>query len=250
MIPFTHHAYAAPRRSLAKTISWRLIAAPRPRAPPSNGLQHLHFGTSITLAHRCRWGATPSRPASAHSPPSPQRSASRSHRSARPYTSGTRIDASRVRGPPARSTKPSPRRKLTASCAAWTFTTSPSTQAGSTWSRSRSACCAASASIAAWATATNSAPRSPHGSSSATLPALASIGCSPPNERAAKWPALTPPSPTSHNPCAAVLVSVEAAARRGISDAFLLFSDVFHAKLTKPQERPRRRGKARLDKIE
>jgi uncharacterized membrane protein len=27
MIPFTHHAYAAPRRSLAKTISWRLIAA-------------------------------------------------------------------------------------------------------------------------------------------------------------------------------------------------------------------------------
>ena len=28
MIPFTPHAYAAPRRSLAKTISWRLIAAP------------------------------------------------------------------------------------------------------------------------------------------------------------------------------------------------------------------------------
>jgi uncharacterized membrane protein len=27
MIPFTPHAYAAPRRSLAKTISWRLIAA-------------------------------------------------------------------------------------------------------------------------------------------------------------------------------------------------------------------------------
>src|SRR5216684_4659410 len=56
------------------------------------------FNTS-TLAHRCRRGAsTPARPASAHSPPSPQRSASRSHRSACPYTSGTRIDASRVRG--------------------------------------------------------------------------------------------------------------------------------------------------------
>jgi uncharacterized membrane protein len=27
MIPFARHAYAAPRRSITKTISWRLLAA-------------------------------------------------------------------------------------------------------------------------------------------------------------------------------------------------------------------------------
>jgi uncharacterized membrane protein len=27
MIPFVRHAYAAPRRSITKTISWRLLAA-------------------------------------------------------------------------------------------------------------------------------------------------------------------------------------------------------------------------------
>ena len=41
-------------------------------------------------------------------------------------------------------------------CAAWSSTTPQSTPAGSTWSRSRSACCAASASTAASATATAS----------------------------------------------------------------------------------------------
>ena len=56
---------------------------------------------------------------------------------------------------PARSMKPSRLPRRTAYCAGWSSTTPPSTPAGSTWSRSRSACCAASASTAA------SAPRPP-----------------------------------------------------------------------------------------
>ena len=50
---------------------------------------------------------------------------------------------------PARSTRPSRPPKRDASCAGWSSTTPPSTPAGSTWSRSRSACCAANASTAA-----------------------------------------------------------------------------------------------------
>ena len=50
---------------------------------------------------------------------------------------------------PARSTRPSRPPRPDACCAGWSSTTSPSTPAGSTWSRSRSACCAANASTAA-----------------------------------------------------------------------------------------------------
>ena len=50
---------------------------------------------------------------------------------------------------PARSMKPSRHPRRTAYCAAWSSTTPQSMPAGSTWSRSRSACCAASASTAA-----------------------------------------------------------------------------------------------------
>ena len=46
---------------------------------------------------------------------------------------------------PAPSMRPSRPPKPAAFCAAWSSTTPPSTPAGSTWSRSRSACCAASA---------------------------------------------------------------------------------------------------------
>jgi Homeodomain-like domain len=60
----------------------------------------------------------------------------------------------------ARSTKPSRRPKLTASSRKSNSTTPPSTRAGSTWSRSRSACCAASASIGASQIVTVSSPRS------------------------------------------------------------------------------------------
>src|SRR4051794_24415596 len=102
--------------------------------------------------------------------------------------------------------KPSRHPRRTAYCAAWSSTTPQSMPAGSTWSRSRSACCAASASTAASARATASSPKLPPGNSSATPPAPASPGCSPPSALAPKWPALTPTLPKCHNPCAEVLV--------------------------------------------
>src|SRR4051794_30786700 len=106
--------------------------------------------------------------------------------------------------------KPSRHPRRTAYCAAWSSTTPQSIQAGSTWSRSRSACCAASASTAASARATASSPKLPPGNSSATPPAPASPGCSPPSALAPKWPALTPTLPKCHNPCAEVLGEREA----------------------------------------
>ena len=59
-------------------------------------------------------------------------------------------------------------------------TTRPSTPAGSTWLRSRSACSKANVSIAASIAATASWPRSMHGRHSETKSAPASPGCSPP----------------------------------------------------------------------
>src|SRR3954447_10922441 len=55
------------------------------------------------------------------------------------------------------------------------------------------------------ARATASSPKLPPGNSSATPPAPASPGCSPPSALAPKWPALTPTLPKCHNPCAEVL---------------------------------------------
>src|SRR3954451_3385605 len=121
---------------------------------------------------------------------------------------------------PARSMKPSRHPRRTAYCAAWSSTTPQSMPAGSTWSRSRSACCAASASTAASARATASSPKLPPGNSNATPPAPASPGCSPPSALAPKWPALTPTLPKCHNPCAEVLGGAEhwtaAVARPGV----------------------------------
>ena len=51
--------------------------------------------------------------------------------------------------PPGRSTKPSRRQRRAACCADWSSTTFPNTPAGSTWSRSRSACWRPNASTAA-----------------------------------------------------------------------------------------------------
>ena len=85
------------------------------------------------------------------------------------------------------------------------FHYTPSTPAGSTWSRSRSACCAASALRSASATAISSLPKSPLGNDSATPPALASNGDSPPNAPATNWPMLTYTRTKSHNHCAEVL---------------------------------------------
>src|SRR6202163_4353315 len=65
--------------------------------------------------------------------------------------------------------------------------------------------CAGRASTGALARDETSSPTSPPGSTSATLPAPASNGCSPPNAPAPNSPVLTPTPPTSHNLCAEVL---------------------------------------------
>ena len=73
-------------------------------------------------------------------------------------------------------------------CAGSSSTTPQSMPAGSTWSRSRSACSSGSASTAASTTIDASPPKSPPGSASAIHTALASTGCSQPKRPAPKWP--------------------------------------------------------------
>jgi transposase len=90
-------------------------------------------------------------------------------------------------------------------CVASSSTTLPSMPAGSTWSRSRSACSAASAWIAESTTPSASSAKSPHGRNNETPPAHASNGCSQPKKPAPKWAAPTPSHPKSHNHCTEVL---------------------------------------------
>jgi DDE superfamily endonuclease len=92
------------------------------------------------------------------------------------------------------------------------FHYTPSTPAGSTWSRSKLECCAASALTGASTVKISSNARSRLGNVSATPQAPASNGCSQPKKLAPKWPkptrsppAFQGPSPKSHNHCAAVL---------------------------------------------
>src|SRR5260370_4194716 len=94
-------------------------------------------------------------------------------------------------------------------CAAWSSTTPPSTPVGSTWSRSRSACCAASAWIAESTTPSGSVANSQLGNGSEMPPAPASNGCSQPTKPAPKWVTHTPTHRKSHNHCAEVLVQLE-----------------------------------------
>jgi hypothetical protein len=75
----------------------------------------------------------------------------------------------------------------------------PSMPAGSTWSRSRSACSAANAWIAESTTPSASSAKSPHGKNNETPPAHASNGCSQPKKPAPKWTAPIPSRPKSHN---------------------------------------------------
>src|SRR5665213_139304 len=91
-------------------------------------------------------------------------------------------------------------------CAAWSSTTPQSMPVGSTWSRLRSACCAASASTAESMTQTGSAAKSTPGNDNETLPAPVSTGCSQPTKPAPKWAAPIPSRPKSHNHCGEVLV--------------------------------------------
>src|SRR6202048_4521596 len=76
---------------------------------------------------------------------------------------------------------------------------------GSTWSRSRLACSAASAWIAESPTPSASSGKSQHGNNNATPPAPTSNGCSQPKKPAPKWAAPIPSRPKSHNHCAEVL---------------------------------------------
>ena len=105
----------------------------------------------------------------------------------------------------AHSTKPSRRPKLTASSRKSNSTTPPSTPAGSTWLRSRSACCAASAWIGASQIVTVSSPRSLLGSVNAMPSAPGSTGCSRPSVLAPNWPVPIQRLSKIYNLCAAVL---------------------------------------------
>src|SRR5258705_8508975 len=83
---------------------------------------------------------------------------------------------------------------------------------GSTWSKSRSAYCAANVWIAGSTIPTASSAKSPHGRSNEMPPALASNGCSQSTRHAPKWAAPILSRPKSHNHWAEVLVD------RGIHD--------------------------------
>src|SRR5208282_2863854 len=107
---------------------------------------------------------------------------------------------------PALSMRHSRLPKPGAFCAAWSSTTHPSTPVGSTWSRSRSAYCAASAWTEGSTIRTAFAAKSPPGNDNETPPQPASNGCSQPTKPAPKWAALIPQRSKSHNHCAEVLV--------------------------------------------
>ena len=79
---------------------------------------------------------------------------------------------------PELSMKPFRRQKPIVSFVAWNSITRPSTRAGSTWSRLRSASCVGNVSIGGSANASSWSRRLPLGRNSATKPELASSGCS------------------------------------------------------------------------
>ena len=110
------------------------------------------------------------------------------------HTAGALYEASR---PP----------KPGASCAAWSSTTPPSTPAGSTWSRSRSASCAASAWTAESTIQSASSAKSPHGNDSETPPRPHQMDVHNRTKPAPKWAAPIRHLPKSHNHCAEVLAA-------------------------------------------
>ena len=117
--------------------------------------------------------------------------------------------------PPAPCIRHSRPPKPGGSCDGSSSTTPPSTQAGSTWSRSRSASCAVSAWIAGSTTPNDYAAKSPPGSEGEMPPAPASNGCSQQTRPAPKWAAPILPLPKSHNHCAEPLVPFTGAATAG-----------------------------------
>src|SRR6516164_6635118 len=79
-------------------------------------------------------------------------------------------------------------------------------QAGSTWWKSKSGCCAGNVWIAESVRVRSLSPRSRRGSGNATRPAPVSNGSSPPKRRGTSWHVLIPTPPKSRNDCAEVLV--------------------------------------------
>lgn len=118
----------------------------------------------------------------------------------------TRQGGARQLTRPPRSTRLCLLQRRDASFDGWNSTTRPNTPAGSTWSRSKSASCAASASIVASIAMIASSRRPLPGSTCETPVALASTGCSLPKTHALRWPKPMPSRlPKSHNLCAEVL---------------------------------------------
>ena len=107
--------------------------------------------------------------------------------------------------PPAPSIRRSRPPKPGGFCDGSSSTTPQSTQAGSTWSRSKSASCGASAWIAGSTTPSDCAAKSPPGNDNEMPPAPASNGCSQQTKLAPKWQVPIPPLPKSHNHCDEVL---------------------------------------------
>src|SRR5580698_2494027 len=97
------------------------------------------------------------------------------------------------------------RQRHTECFSAWSFITHRSTRAGSTWWKSKSACCVVNVWIVESASASPSSPRSTHGSGNATSLPRRSNGSSQRKRRARSWHAPIRTPPKSHNHCAEVL---------------------------------------------
>src|SRR6201995_5990333 len=109
--------------------------------------------------------------------------------------------------PPAPSIRRSRPPKPGGFCDGLSSTTPQSTQAGSTWSRSKSASCGANAWIAGSTTPSDCAAKSRPGNDNEMPPAPASNGCSQRTKLAPKWQVPIPPLSKSHNHCDEVLVA-------------------------------------------
>src|SRR6266581_6514822 len=100
---------------------------------------------------------------------------------------------------------------------------------GSTWSKSRSAYCAANVWIAGSTIPTASSAKSPHGRSNEMPPALASNGCSQSTRHAPKWAGPILSRPKSHNHWAEVLVQLYRLDSRKVTVADFRKSAYMHA---------------------
>ncbi len=108
--------------------------------------------------------------------------------------------------PPAPSIRGSRPPKPGGFCDGSSSTTPQNTQAGSIWSKSKSASCGASAWIAGSTTLSDCAAKSPPRNDNEMPPAPASNGCSQQTRLAPKWQAPIPPLPKSHNHCDEILL--------------------------------------------